>query len=97
MSTVIVKGVVRNGRIELSQPLNLPDGAEVEVHAAESDAPMTPEEIAAVLARMDAVEPLEWTDEEIAAWEADRQARKEREKAEFFERGERLRRIWDDE
>ena len=29
MSTVIVKGVVRNGRVELTAPLNLPDGVEV--------------------------------------------------------------------
>lgn len=96
MPTVVVKGVVRNGRVELSQPLDLPDGAEVEVRATESDAPMTPEEIAAKLALMDRLEPIEMTDEEIAAWEADRQAKKEREKAAFFERAERLRRMWDE-
>ncbi len=95
MSTVIVRGVVRNGRVELSRPLDLPDGAEVEVHAPESDRPMTPEEIAAALALMDQIEPVEWTDEERAAWDAERQAKKEREKATFFERGERNRRIWE--
>lgn len=96
MATMIVRGVVRNGRVELSRPLALPDGAEVEVHAPDSDAPMTEEEIATALARMDAMEPVEWTDEERAAWEAERQARKEWEKATFFERGERSRRIWDE-
>ncbi len=96
MPTLVLKGVVKGGRVELIRPLDLPDGAEVEVHAPESDAPMTPEEIAAALARMDAFEPVEWTDEERAAWDAERQARKEREKATFFERAERLRRMWDE-
>ena len=90
MSTVIVKGVVRNGRVELSRPLDLPDGAEVEVHATESEAPMTLEE-RATLSRLDEFEPVEWSDEERAAWEVERQAKKERAKAEADARHARLR------
>jgi hypothetical protein len=92
MSTVIVKGVVRNGRVELQQPLDLPDGAEVEVHAVGTDLPVTLEE-RATLTRIDEFEPVEWTDEERAVWEAERQARKERAKAEAAARHERLRSI----
>lgn len=50
--------------------------------------------IAATLAAMDRIEPLEMTDAEHAAWEAERQARKQREKAAFAEHAEVLRRMW---
>ena len=94
MPTLVMKGVVKNGRVELSRPLDLPDGAEVEVHAPESVAPVTEEELA-TLARMDAFEPVEWTDEERAVWEAERQAKKERAKAEADARHQHLRSIWE--
>jgi acyl-CoA reductase-like NAD-dependent aldehyde dehydrogenase len=44
---------------------------------------------------MEKIEPFEMTDAERAAIEADRQARKEWEKAHFDERGDKLRRIWE--
>ena len=81
MSSVLVKGIVRNGRVEVTEPINLPDGSEVTItgHAhgkfvglADNDQPMTPSEIAETLAAMDRVEPFDMADEELAsadAWE----------------------------
>jgi hypothetical protein len=57
---------------------------------------MSPEEIANTLAAMAQVEPFDLTDAERIAWEAQRLARKEREKAEFAGRLDKLRGIWDD-
>ena len=31
MSRILVKGIVRNGRVEVEQPINLPDGSEVTI------------------------------------------------------------------
>jgi hypothetical protein len=94
-----VTAVVRNGQLELAEPLDLPDGTEVEVRlpgpaatGREADGPMTPEEIARTLAAIDYVEPYEMTEEEQAALEADRQARKAWEKAHFNEHADKLQR-----
>jgi hypothetical protein len=71
-----------------------PDGTEVEIHSLEKgasdDDTMSPAEIAALLAAMDRLEPLEMTDAERAAWDAERQARKEWEKAHFPEHKAKL-------
>ena len=56
---------------------------------------MSPEEIDRVLAAMEHIQPFDMTVAERAAWEAERQARKEWEKAHFTEHGEKLRRMWD--
>jgi hypothetical protein len=55
---------------------------------------MSPEEIARTLAAMDQMAPFEMTDAERAAWEAERQSRKDRDKAQFAEHAEKLRRMW---
>jgi hypothetical protein len=98
-----IKATVRGGRIELDQPLDLPDGTELLIPlpngsaAANEDAPMSREEIDRVLAAMEQVQPFDMTDDdERAAWEAERLAQKEWEKAHFAEHGEKLRRMWDD-
>lgn len=91
-----IKGIIQNGQVILQQPTDWPDGTEVTVTpAAEDDGPMTPEEIARTLAAMDKIEPFDMTDEERAAIEADRQARKEWEKAHFNEHADKLRRLWE--
>ncbi len=96
-----IKATVRNGRIEVAEPLDLPDGTELLIplpngsQEREEDRLMTPEEIARVLAAMDKVEPFVWTEEEGAAREADRLARKEWEKAHFNEHADNLRRLWE--
>ena len=81
MSLILMKGVIRNGRVEVAEPINLPDGSEVTItgHAhgkfpglIDNDRPMTPSEIAETLAAMDKVEPFDMTDEERAeadAWQ----------------------------
>lgn len=90
MSTITA--TVRSGRIELDEPLDLPDGTKLmidlpngAVETVATDESPNPAEIARWLALMDRMEPLQMTDAELAAWEADRIARKEREKEHFFE------------
>jgi hypothetical protein len=78
MSSIVRKGVIRAGRVEVDEPINLPDGSEVTIigHAngkfiglEDNDRPMTPAEIAQTLAAS-AVEPFEMTEEERAAADA---------------------------
>ncbi len=75
-----IRGKYVNGAVVLGRAADWPDGTEVIVEPVPSggpvgmrdeDWPTTPEGIAALLARMDQVEPLELTPEEeadIAAW-----------------------------
>ncbi len=100
----MMTAIVRNGQLELPRPIDLPDGTEVEIllpepertdSGSEDDGPITPEEIARILAAIEKIEPLEMTEDERAALAADRQARKEWEKAHFEERAEKLRRMWE--
>jgi hypothetical protein len=103
-SMVTMLAIVRNGQLLLPRPIDLPDGTQVEIRLPgpdgvdsdqEEEGPMTPEEIACTLAAMDQVEPLEMSEEERAALEAGRQARKTWEKAHFNERGDELRSMWE--
>lgn len=95
-----IKAIVQDRRLELEVPFDWPDGTEVAIcplangATGESDR-LSPDEIVAALAALDAIEPFEMTDEEIAHWEAERKARKEREKSRFLERAEELRRHWE--
>ena len=61
----------------------------------EENWPTTPEGIAALLARMDQVEPGWLSPEDDAAWRAALRAQKEMEKSQFFEESEKLRRMWE--
>ena len=63
--------------------------------ANEDDEALTPADIARLLALLDQVEPFDMTDAESAAWEADRQARKEFDKAQFAEHADQLRSMWE--
>jgi hypothetical protein len=58
------------------------------------DGILGPDEIARTLALMDQVQPFEFTEQERAELEADRQGRKEWEKAHFDEHADRLRSMW---
>jgi hypothetical protein len=91
-----IRATVRGGRIEVDEPIDLPDGTQllIPIPNGEADDEMGPEEIARVLAAMDRLEPLEMTEAELAAWEADRQARKEAEKADFARRAARVEGLW---
>lgn len=74
MHSILTKGIIRNGRVEVAELIDLPDGAEVTIsgpaNADSPDRPMNAEEIAATLAAMDKVEPFDMTDEERAAADA---------------------------
>jgi hypothetical protein len=91
-----IRAIVTDGSLQLPSPLPWPDGTEVAIVPAvgAENQTMTPEEIALTLAAMDRSEPLEMTQEEVAALEAERQSRKEWEKSHFFERAEEIRRGW---
>ena len=99
-------GTIKNGQIVLDEPVGLPDGSRVEVlpfgatrpalGMREEDWPTTPEGIAALLARMDQVEPGGWlSPEDDAAWRAALRAQKDIEKAHFFENADALGRAWE--
>jgi hypothetical protein len=93
-----IKGTVKSRRLEVAVADDWPDGIEVEIHPLEPSRnadSMSVEEIARTLAAMELIEPLEWTEAERTAWEAERQARKEFDKAQFAEQAERLRRQWE--
>ncbi len=93
-----IKATVRGGRLEVDEPINLPDGTELNItlpDEAAEDGPMPAEEIARVLAAMDQTIPFEMTPGEEAEIEAQRQKQKEWEKAHFAEHAEKLRRMWE--
>ena len=99
MTTTTIKATIKGRRLELEVPVDWPDGTEVEIQplrqTADAADMMSPEEIARMLAAMDQFESIEMTDAECAAWETARQARKDREKAQFMEHAEKLRRTWE--
>lgn len=96
----MIRGTVKDGRLEASVPSDWPDGTEVEIHPLESvrgtdaDA-VSAAEIAHTLAAMDRIEPFAKSDAEEAAWDAEQRADREREKSQFREHSDRLRRMWD--
>lgn len=96
-----IKATVQGGRLELQVPPDWPDGIEVEIYPlgrsapVADEGPMTPDEIARILAAMEQVEPFAFTDAERAALQADRAARREWEKAHFDEHADKLRRSWE--
>lgn len=60
MSAVLM-GFIRKGRVEVDEPIDLPDGTEVVVAPETTgryDGPVPPEEIARVLAAMQRLQPL---------------------------------------
>ncbi len=62
MSPSQLKGVIRNGRVEVNEPINLPEGTEVVVTSEATDlddGPISPAEIARVLAAMHQLQSLE--------------------------------------
>jgi hypothetical protein len=100
-----LQGTVKNGQIVLDEPAELPEGSRVEVLPVEAarpalgmreeDWPTTPEGIAALLARMDQVEPGWLSPEDDAAWRATLRAQKDIEKTRFFEDADALGRMWE--
>src|SRR5438128_2405935 len=95
-----IKATVQGGRLDLEVPRDWPDGTEVEIQPvdrgtpANGEGPLSSDEIARILAAMDQIEPFVLTDDERAAFETDRQARKEWEQAHFNEQADRLQEDW---
>ena len=93
-----IRATWKNGQIIPDGPVDWPEGARLVVEPEampEEESLDTPEAIADWLKWYDSLRPLIFTEEERAGWEADRQARKEWEKAHFYEHAEKLRRIWE--
>jgi hypothetical protein len=95
----IIKATITGGRLELDVPADWPDGTEVEIHlvgknGVDTDL-LTHEEIAKLLAAMDQLKPLEFTDAERAAAETQRQAQRDWEKARFAEHAGKLQGMWE--
>lgn len=95
-----LRAIVQARRLEVDVPADWPDGAEVEIHPIATplngaDALMSPDEIARTLAAVDQVQPFDWTESERLAWEKERQARRDRDKAQFAEHAEKLRSAWE--
>lgn len=73
--SALLKGVVRNGRVELDGPIDWPDGTEVVVASSDpnrDDSAMSPAEITRILKAMQLLEPLEIPDDvaaDLDAWE----------------------------
>ncbi len=103
MSVILARGIIKRGQVIVPKPIDLPDGTEVVVTSgsplaegdSDEDWDNSPEGISAWLKWYDSLEPLIFSDEERAAWEADRQARKEWENAEFDRHADKLRSIWE--
>jgi hypothetical protein len=104
-----IYATISHGQIIPDAPVELPDGTRVtvvlseelksndkeQIGLREEDWPTTPEGIAALLKRMDECEPVEMTPEDEAEWKESLTAQKEFEKANFYEDGEKLRRMWE--
>ncbi len=94
-----IKAIVRNGRIEVDQPLNLPDGTELRIPVPnqkpvnslrDDDTPEAPEAIEQWIRWFDALEPIEFTEQERVAWEAARREERDVELAQWAQRGQRV-------
>jgi hypothetical protein len=94
-----IKAVVRNGRIEVHDPIDLPDGTELSIpipgpgqphHVQREEVPDAPDVIEEWIRWYDALEPLEFTPEERAAWDAARREQKEFELSQWESRSRRI-------
>ena len=94
-----IRTVVHEGRISIDIAANLPEGTEVEVQiqpisaqASSALADECPVDAEAWIQAMNALEPLIFTDEERAEWEAAKAERKAWETKHFFDHADRLQR-----
>lgn len=83
-----IKAVVRNGQIKTEKPIDLPDGTELTIPIPDADSTSedSPEAIDAWIRWYDQLEPLRFTPEERAAWEAARREGKQFELAQWEKR-----------
>ncbi len=100
-----LQGTIRNGHIILDVPAALPEGTPVEVlpinesrptlGMREEHWPTSPEGIAALLERMEQMEPGWLSPEDDAVCRATLRAQKEAEKSQFLEEAQKLERMWE--
>ena len=100
-----LQGTIKNGKVVLDDWTDLPEGTRVEVlpievarpslGMREEDWPTTPEDIAALLVRMDQVEPGWLSPEDEAAWRAALREQRELDRTRSDEDAERTRGIWE--
>lgn len=82
-----IRAIIRNGRIETADPIALPEGAEFFISLPVPDGENDDWD--------NSLDPLKFTEQELAALEADRRSRKEWERAHYEERAEQLRKVWE--
>lgn len=94
-----IKAIIRNGRIEVGEPIDLPDGTELTIPIPDLPAtlgvrddewPDTPEAIEAWIRWYDSLEPLEFSSAERAARETARSEQKHYELAQWENRSQRV-------
>lgn len=103
----IIKSTIHDGRLRLDEPVNLPEGTEVQVivnplSQAVPPRPLTdedqgdsPEAIARWIAYFESLTPPVMSDIEWAAWEQRRREDREWELAHEAERAEKLQRMFE--
>src|SRR5688572_14506654 len=94
-----IKAVVRQGRLEVDRPIDLPDGTELVIPVPSNGVPLgirdedwsnTPEAIEDWIRWYESLEPMEFTAQERAAWEAARREDKENELSQWDKRSEQI-------
>ncbi|HUR54859.1 MAG TPA: hypothetical protein VMZ71_12055 [Gemmataceae bacterium] len=100
----VLHGTVRDGAVILDGPVQLPEGARVEVHPVddpdrigipEEEQGDDPESIARWLVWYDSLQPLIFTPEEEAAWQQARAEQKAFELATWEERSRKLEKLFE--
>jgi hypothetical protein len=94
-----IRATIKKRKLEVDVPDDWPDGTEVEIQpladaTSAAEETLSPDEVAKTLAAMDQMQPFDMTDVEQAAWDADRKALRERDKAQFAEHAQKLRQGW---
>jgi hypothetical protein len=99
-----IKATYHNGQIIPDDPVDWPEGQELiiqtrpttgEFGLTEEEQSNDPEAIEKWIQWYDSLEPLIMTPEEEAEWKKTREAQKEFEKSKFFERTDKLEKIWE--
>jgi hypothetical protein len=96
-----IKAIVRNGRIETEKPLDLPDGTQLVIplpvngeSVNENDLPESLEAREDWIRWYNALEPMEFTEEERAARDAARKEQKEYELSQWDKRSQNIEGIF---
>jgi hypothetical protein len=98
-----IKAIIRNGRIEVDGPIDLPDGTELTIpipvppttpSPSDEDGSDPPEVIENWIRWYDSLEPVAFTPEERAAWDAAHREQKQFELAQWQLQSQRLEELF---